>query len=190
MDEESAAPTPESDLAFARKLVADDRILTRLLAYWRAKAPPGRLPARADIDPADIPDLLGHLMMVEGAGESFRCRLCGTAIAEAYGRELTGKTFAEAFASEGAARAAHHCRLACEQGRPVVAHSAYRNARDTPLVATRLLLPLADDGSGLRKILVGFRSNFAPRLRAPAGNDPAATLAFGRELVVVLEPAP
>lgn len=184
MDESNAAAAPESDQAFARNLVADDRILARLLAYWRSKSRAGRLPARADISPADIPEILPHLMMVEQAGDSFRCRLCGTAIAEAYGRELTGKSFAEAFSADGAARAERHCRLASELGRPVVVHNVYRNSRDTPLVATRLLLPLAEDGSGARKMLVGFRTYFSGPSAAAAQGGP---LVIDLELVVPLD---
>jgi hypothetical protein len=33
--------------------------------YWRRKCRPGRLPARADIDPAEFPDLLPYIVLIQ-----------------------------------------------------------------------------------------------------------------------------
>ncbi len=170
MNVETDLRTPESDLAFARGLIDADRILSRLLRYWASKAAAARIPKRNDIDPTEIPEILPHLMIVDPAEEGgFRCRLCGTAVAESYGRELRGKTFDEAFTAAGAARAAAHCRLVFTLRRPVVVHNTYANARGNPLVANRLLLPLADDGVTVTKVLVGFRSHSPAQFRAPFG---------------------
>lgn len=170
MDVATELRTPENDLAFARGLIEADHVLSRLLRYWTSKAAAGRLPARGDIDPTEIPEILPHLMIIDPAEEGgFRCRLCGTAVAESYGRELRGKTFDEAFTIEGAARAAAHCRLVFALRRPVVVHNTYANARGNPLVANRLLLPLADDGVSVTKVLVGFRSHSPAQFRAPFG---------------------
>lgn len=49
-------------------------------AYWRAKARGRRLPARADIDPAEIKPLLPDIVLLNVEWEPFRCsvRLRGT----------------------------------------------------------------------------------------------------------------
>lgn len=65
------------------------------IAYWRQKTPVGApYPARSDIDPLDIPRLLGHLAITEvhrGPELSFRFRLFGTALADMLQADATGK---------------------------------------------------------------------------------------------------
>ena len=46
--------------------------LQRLYEYWRSKVRDRRLPARADIDPLDIPDLLSNLVLIDVVGEGLR----------------------------------------------------------------------------------------------------------------------
>ena len=65
--------------------------LFALLDYWR-RIGDGTMPSRADFDPADIPELLGHLLLidVERTPVRFRARLCGTTIDRTFGRYYTG----------------------------------------------------------------------------------------------------
>ncbi len=44
-------------------------------AYWRSKMKHGRLPARADIDPAEIKPLLPDIVLLNVEWEPFRCRV-------------------------------------------------------------------------------------------------------------------
>lgn len=68
--------------------------LVELTAYWRERCADGRLPARADIDPLQLKDLLGTLLLVEVVTEDgrrrFRYRLFGTEFVFYHGRDLTG----------------------------------------------------------------------------------------------------
>ncbi len=66
--------------------------LREVYAYWRSKIADGRLPARAAIDPLDIPRLLPFLFLVdvERDPQRFRFRLIGTQICTWAGRDLTG----------------------------------------------------------------------------------------------------
>jgi len=59
--------------------------------YWLSKRGPRPMPARGDIDPTDIPRLLPYLCIVEKVDEEFRYRLVGTAVAQQFGRDFTGK---------------------------------------------------------------------------------------------------
>lgn len=70
-----------------------DETLRCMYAYWRSKRPPGMLPARADIDPADFPWALGLvcLLQVERETLSFRYRLDGSIVADDNGEDLTGR---------------------------------------------------------------------------------------------------
>lgn len=81
-----AAITPEE---------ADPR-LQGLHAYWRAKAPAPLLPSRQAVDPLELKDLLGQLMLVDVVREAghpprFRYRLFGSGYTFYHGRDLTGK---------------------------------------------------------------------------------------------------
>ncbi len=74
--------------------------LKELLAYWQRRCPSaGGIPGRADIDPADFRPLLPHVFLIDAQLEprAYRYRLCGTELAEAYGRDLTGKSLDEVF---------------------------------------------------------------------------------------------
>jgi hypothetical protein len=58
--------------------------ITRFNAYWRSKTRAGRLPARADIDPADIVPVLPNMILLNVNHDPFRVsvRLRGTRIDE------------------------------------------------------------------------------------------------------------
>jgi hypothetical protein len=86
-------PIPESEL---------DPRLKALLHYWRSKCSPGRLPARADIDPLELKPLLGNINLIEvvpqppgsdgtPASRRFRYRLFGTEFIFYHGGDLTGQ---------------------------------------------------------------------------------------------------
>jgi hypothetical protein len=69
--------------------------LQRLFDYWRSKRPDGRLPARKDIDPMEIPDLLSGLILIDvvrdGKARRYRFRLVGTEFVNAVGEDVTGR---------------------------------------------------------------------------------------------------
>jgi hypothetical protein len=71
--------------------ISDDR-LKGAFDYWQRKAAGQAMPRRADLDPADIPKLLPHVMLVEVHGPSrYRYRLIGTANAQEQGVDATGR---------------------------------------------------------------------------------------------------
>lgn len=123
-----------------------------LYAYWRGKRRHGGLlPARADIDPVDLRDLLPRLALIDvlrDTGElAFRYRLTGTEIVDRFGRDPTGKRFEELYHGDYLQTANATYREVVETGRPHTSDRVY------PLVPgreymcyDRLLLPLASDG--------------------------------------------
>ena len=81
--------------------------LRKLLEYWQSKCSDGRLPTRADIDPADLSFILPNLFLMdvdmsEAPRNRFRFRLFGTELARVHGRDRTGKTFHETLEEEPA----------------------------------------------------------------------------------------
>jgi hypothetical protein len=75
--------------AFAKLPLSASNI--KLAQYWLSLWDGDELPHRAQLSPARMKDLLPGIGIFEvRAGESSRCRLAGTAIQRALGRELAG----------------------------------------------------------------------------------------------------
>jgi hypothetical protein len=135
---------------------ATDPRLRDFFAYWRAKAPPGRLPGRQHLDPLDIPRLLRHIAMFDvvcSAGATrFRFRLMGTGVVQLMGNDYTGRWVDEtmapdvyfnleaAFTQVCAAQPHYWERLLPFPNREYVGHR-------------RLALPLASDGVAVDMII-------------------------------------
>jgi hypothetical protein len=71
----------EFDVALAE---VTSSCIARFDAYWHSKAQAGRLPARADIDPADLKSILPNIILLNVGYDPFRVsvRLRGTRIDE------------------------------------------------------------------------------------------------------------
>jgi hypothetical protein len=128
-----------------------------LFAYWRSKVPEGKLPARSDIDPVDIPALLPWITLVDvdwsNGQPRFRLRLVGTAVVERFGRDVTGMWFEEAYRGDILKRqdavyseaAEGSCPVADSQGAPIEGKEF--------IISHRLILPLADDGVHVDRLI-------------------------------------
>jgi hypothetical protein len=118
--------------------------------YWRGLIPgPGRLPARKQIDPCDIPPLLEHIWLVDVVGEPmrFRFRLIGEA-----GRRMgpPGKPgdFLDQYHEGGVSDPAlDDFRFAAKERLPVwYRGKALTRHRTEMFELERLFLPLANNG--------------------------------------------
>lgn len=131
--------------------------LRSLYAYWSAKRGGRTMPARADIDPVDMPALLPHLMLVTVAGDPprFRFRLVGTEIVARYGMELTGRDLANVdLGSElGAVRLQYE--ETAREAVPTYCRHAIETGAGKHLRYERLLLPLSADGAHVDMMLGG-----------------------------------
>ncbi|RDD62637.1 PAS domain-containing protein [Ferruginivarius sediminum] len=135
--------------ALAVRIAHDEH--RRLYDYWQTKAPPGKLPARKDIDPLDIPGMLPRIALIdvlrEAEGVTFRYRLAGTEIVERAGRDPTGRRFDELYRGDYLVNAVNTYSHIVEAAAP------HLSERTFPLVEgkeflryDRLILPLAADG--------------------------------------------
>jgi len=138
----------EIDLAFEQRLEQPDH--KRLWTYWRSKAPSGGIPARADLDPLDIPQLLPRIALIDVEQEEgrpqFRYRLAGTEIVERAGRDPTGKSFAELYEGAYLEQALATYREIVETRQPHLSRRRFpvESGRDF-LSYDRLILPLGRD---------------------------------------------
>jgi hypothetical protein len=131
--------------------------LDRLYRYWREKRGPYPMPLRADIDPLEIPYMLGHLMLVDihGPGRYF-VRLHGTEMARRVGYDLTGKML-------DALPVPHYRNLALGHFDEVASTGVPHRSLTDRVIDDRLLryeaaiLPLSHRGAVANKLLIGMR---------------------------------
>jgi hypothetical protein len=129
----------------------------QLFAYWLRIHPADRLPGRQHLQPAEIPELLPNLCLVEVHREParFRYRLTGSFVDARHGRCLTGCWLDEIHAGTGGGAALLQdyrqvvtARTACWRRGPA-------RVLPSPLSALveALRLPLASDGETIDMIL-------------------------------------
>jgi len=105
------------------------------------------MPARGDINPADIPRLLPHLLIVERAGDQFRYRLVGSAIAQAVGYPVTGAIVGSSIVErEAAAKVTALFERVFTAASPVLAAGQYVHKTGAHVELSLLTAPLSEDG--------------------------------------------
>jgi hypothetical protein len=142
--------------------IPDDRSawhpLTRsFYEYWRAIAPPGRLPGRQHIMPEDIPTLLPRMWLLDVFRHPlrFRCRLVGTTMVRSLGREVTGAWLDDVHPeSVSDPRTRDRFRLIAEAGRPTWRRGEPRWPREPEFtLVENCIVPLASDGRTVDKVI-------------------------------------
>jgi hypothetical protein len=131
-----------------------------LYAYWQAKRGGRSTPARSEINPADIPSLLPHLLLVERAGDQFRNRLIGTAVVREVGFDATGKTIGGSQLDPRAVAARAIYERVFTAGRPVFTTGGFVFKSGIPHAMSLLSLPLSNDGKQVNMALSSFVARF------------------------------
>jgi len=126
----------------------EDRRLRRLYEYWDGKRNGRRAPARSDIDPTEIPDLLGYvnLFEVQEAPRDFRVRLNGTEITRMLGREVTGKWCSEVTPGEDGERCKRAFDIVVDEWSPAIVETSLAFCGKPYTGQTFVALPLSTDG--------------------------------------------
>ncbi len=135
-----------------------DARLRALHHYWRHKRGKRAMPARADIDPVEIPALLpivGLVDVVDG-GERFRYRLVGTEIVAASGCDSTGRHLDEVL-SDGAygEYVIGLFREMIERRRALYSETEWPGEGLVKHRVRRLLLPLSANGEAVDMVFSG-----------------------------------
>jgi len=121
--------------------------------YWLGKGAGKGLPARADIDPVDIPQLLANVFLIDvvpGGPQRFRFRLVGTRITELEG-EMTNK-YLDEFVPGAAGTAMGRHYEDTVRGRIYVRHETLHWREREHVNYEVLLLPLSSDGQTVDKL--------------------------------------
>jgi hypothetical protein len=135
----------------------DDPLHRQMYAYWQRKRGARPMPARAEIDPTEIPRLLPNLLISEyvpeGSAGRWRYRLAGTAVATAFGRNPTGRYIEELTKGDYRAFIERIHRMVRDEQRALFCASEYTGPRALEMSAKRLLMPLTTDGSQVDQII-------------------------------------
>ena len=127
-----------------------------LFTYWARLRRGGRLPQRADLDPAGFKRLLPCVSLIDvrhGAERDYRLRLAGTGLYSVYGGEITGKRLSDIYSAPAADYWRSELDKVVESAKPGAGyHSlAWRGVAHRTLLWLRL--PLASNGRDVDMIL-------------------------------------
>lgn len=129
--------------------------LARVLAYWERKRQGRFAPRRADIDPADIVEVLPRTMLADVLREplDFRYRLSGTAIDRLHGMGLTGKRPLDLVPAAYGRLVHEQCCETVRQGEPLL-HAIQLDPQRPSLSFMRLATPLSEDGNAVTMLMI------------------------------------
>jgi hypothetical protein len=150
------------------------RKLLSLLEYWMEKKAGRFAPARRDIHPEEMRELLPHVFLVdvEERPIRFRFRLVGTDIVQSFGIDLTGRYIEELdFSDRPPSMLA--CYAAVVTTREPSCHAVhFTRGSGRHLSYERMILPLSSDGTAVDMLLGGvcFDEAYETRLPSAAGS--------------------
>lgn len=135
----------------------ENAMLRRLFQYWAEKKGERKAPARRDINPVEIPDLLGFVNMYDVQDDSgdYRVRLNGTEVAQMLGQEITGRLCSTIVSGEDATRCKAAFGMAVDKCVPVVVGTSLAFCGKPYMAQTVVVLPLSSDGQHIDVLLTG-----------------------------------
>ena len=136
-------------------LTSMPKALVDFKAYWDRKRGDRLMPARADIDPLDLREHLGWIVITEVVGETrrLRYRLVGSEITKRLGRDSTNKYLDELYLAPDLDRIASSFHQVVTSRRPMRMMGEVLLCRQTWLSFEVLDLPLSQDGVDVNMIL-------------------------------------
>ncbi len=144
-----------------------------LYLYWRERAGARPMPARADLDPLDMPKAalkdMGLMNVIDG-GRDFRYRLVGTNNVSRMGVDITGYLASEVYRGDYRGFLMGIYREVVEKKSCILSIGQFSIAGPSNLRTTRLLMPLSSDGSQVDMIMYHNSSSIS----APHALDPSA----------------
>ncbi len=125
-----------------------------LLSYWQSKLHGRAIPARRDIAPYEIPELLPHLFLVDVPETGpMVYRLSGTAVVALMGHDVTGRTIGEGMLPEHRDEAIGRYASIAAGARPNFHRRRLKEHTNDFAEVDRLVLPLSEDGVRVNMLL-------------------------------------
>lgn len=131
-------------------------IVRTAVAYWRDRRRDGVLPRRAELDPADIPRLLPHLMLKEVRRDpwDFRYRLVGTTVREHSRADWTGRWMSEIPGQGEGSTVFRVVRWVSEAGAPAIFRPPYVGPHKEFKYCEAAVMPWTDDAGTIDRLMV------------------------------------
>lgn len=125
-----------------------NRRLLRLYEYWNEKRGDRRAPSRADINPTEIPELLGYVNIFEVQDEprDFMVRLNGSEVTRMLGQEMTGKWWSDVISGDDAERCEQAFAICVDEWTPAIVETSLAFCGKPHAGQTFVALPLSTDG--------------------------------------------
>jgi len=124
--------------------------------YWKLKRGRRLMPARRDIDPAEIVKILPHVFLLDVQAEplDFRYRLIGTKMDEYMLGRYTGMWMSQIPHQAAPSRIYANCRQVVVDKAPSSANTPYVGLNKEFLTTEDLIMPLSDDGEAVDMLFV------------------------------------
>jgi hypothetical protein len=131
-------------------------LTAEIYRYWERKRGSRRLPARADIDPADLRKHLPGISIVQIVADERRYvyRLVGTREVTARGADPTGRSVSERFFGSSRERVFHNYDYVVESLSFLLDTESFVMPEGKIGNEEALFLPLASDGENVDQVLV------------------------------------
>ena len=155
------------------KALADVRspLLRQIHDYWLEKRGSKLMPARADLDPLDIPRLLPNIILMDvmPADNRLHVRLVGTLVVEMFGADYTGQFLDEIEFGEVREKVLEDYNAAVTAARPLFSDHRFRKLGGHLFDIERVILPLSSDGGQVHMLLALL--DFTPRHARPTAHS-------------------
>jgi hypothetical protein len=150
-----------------------DPVQRALYLYWLKQADGRPMPARADLDPLDMPKAalkdMGLITVIDG-GRDFRYRLVGTNNVARMGIDITGRLAGEVYQGEYRDFLLAIYRDAIERKSCILSRGEFNITGRSSLHTTRLLMPLSANGQDVDMVAYHNSSSIsAPHALDPSG---------------------
>ena len=122
--------------------------LRRALDYWNRRRADRLMPARADIDPMHIVDLLQFVLLIDVLSDprDFRYRLIGTAVVEISRSDMTGRRLSATAGKGPGSIVWDNCERVVTCRAPFSRSPPYIGPSERFRDCENLLMPLSTDG--------------------------------------------
>lgn len=122
----------------------DEPQLRRLYDYWNGKRGMRRAPLRSEIDPVEIPDLLGFLNLYDIRAEprDYLVRLNGSNIAAMLRQDITGRSISEVIDGDDGERCRRAFSMCIDEMKPALVETSLGFCGNNYAIQTILALPL------------------------------------------------
>lgn len=150
------APPPESKTGQLDPQRLQHPTNRRAYAYWDHIRGERLMPSRADIDPAEIPEILSCVFLLDVAEGplDFRYRLIGTKMSASMNRDHTGRWMSEIEHQRPPSRIWSACAWVVETRMPLSSDTPYVGRHHEFKTTEDLIMPLSADGESVNMLFV------------------------------------